>query len=115
MNKIKLIGSFFIVVFIVVMFFIVGNSKKSDQENLKPVMSSLFEVDTIRLPGGDWGYPSPFAHYPRGPGGFKMCLIFDSLLERDEKGLIPWLAVNYEILNNGKKCNFSISMGEELC
>ncbi|MCK5097775.1 MAG: diguanylate phosphodiesterase, partial [Desulfobacteraceae bacterium] len=111
MNIIKLLGSFFIVVFIVVMFFIVGNSKKNDQENLTSVVDFLFEVDTIRLPGGDWGYPSPFAHYPRGPGGFKMCLIFDSLLERDEKGLIPWLAVNYEIQDNGKKFIFTLRDG----
>ncbi len=65
----------------------------------------------IRLEGGDWGYPSPYAHYPRGTGGFKMCLIFDSLLERDEKGLIPWLAKEYEILDNGKKFLFTIRKG----
>ena len=62
----------------------------------------------IRLEGGDWGYPSPFAHYPRGPGGFKMALIFDSLLERDEKGLIPWLAENYTIQENGLVYRFTI-------
>lgn len=68
-------------------------------------------VDVIRLEGGDWGYPSPYAHYPRGPGGFKMCLIFDSLLERGDKGLIPWLAEKYEILENGKVYRFSIRKG----
>ncbi|MBU1567799.1 MAG: diguanylate phosphodiesterase [Proteobacteria bacterium] len=62
----------------------------------------------IRLEGGDWGYPSPFAHYPRGPGGFKMALIFDSLLERDEKGLIPWLAEDYTIQENGLVYRFKI-------
>ena len=46
----------------------------------------------INLEGGDWGYPTPFSHYSRGPGSFKMALIFDSLLERGEKGYIPWLA-----------------------
>ena len=62
----------------------------------------------LRLEGGDWGYPSPFAHYPRGPGGFKMALIFDSLLERDERGLIPWLAEKYTIEDKGLAYRFTI-------
>jgi len=68
-------------------------------------------VDVIHLAGGDWGYPSPFAHYPRGPGGFKMALIFDSLLERDEKGLIPWLAESYTIEDHGLTYRFKIRQG----
>ena len=70
-----------------------------------------YDVDVIRLAGGDWGYPSPFAHYPRGPGGFKMCLIFDSLLERDEKGLIPWLAERYAVEDGGRTYRFFIRQG----
>ncbi len=69
------------------------------------------QVDIIRLAGGDWGYPSPYAHYPRGPGIFKMCLIFDGLLERDEKGLIPWLAEKYEIKEGGRQYLFTIRDG----
>jgi len=75
---------------------------------VKAVSQNAYEVDVIRLAGGDWGYPTPFAHYPRGPGGFKMCLIFDSLLERDEKGLIPWLAEKYEIGDDGLTYHFTI-------
>lgn len=70
-----------------------------------------YEVDRIRLEGGDWGYPTPYAHYPRGPGGFKMCLIFDSLLERGEKGLIPWLATDYQVEKDGKSYLFTIRQG----
>jgi peptide/nickel transport system substrate-binding protein len=73
--------------------------------------AGAYEVDVIRLAGGDWGYPSPFAHYPRGPGGFKMCLIFDSLLERDEKGLIPWLAERYAVEDGGRTYRFFIRRG----
>ncbi len=65
----------------------------------------------IRLAGGDWGYPSPYAHYARGPGIYKMSLIFDGLLERDEKGLIPWLAEKYEIKEGGKQYLFTIRDG----
>lgn len=69
------------------------------------------EAETIRLEGGDYGYPSPYAHYPRGPGGYKMNLIFDSLLERDKDGLIPWLAKDYEISDDGREYLFSIREG----
>ncbi len=65
----------------------------------------------IHLPGGDWGYPTPYAHYPRGPGGFKMALIFDSLLERGEKNLIPWLAESWEVSPDGRHYLFTIRKG----
>ncbi|BBO80658.1 diguanylate phosphodiesterase [Desulfosarcina ovata subsp. sediminis] len=94
-------------ILLLLIFFILPMACGDKPEEKAPVASgdakttALFEVDVLRLAGGDWGYPTPFAHYPRGPGGFKMCLIFDSLLERDEKGLIPWLAESYRIADDG--------------
>lgn len=76
-----------------------------------PVGKHKYTTDVVRLEGGDWGYPTPYAHYPRGPGGYKMCLIFDSLLERDEQGLIPWLAEKYEIRDNGGLYVFTVREG----
>lgn len=70
-------------------------------------------VPVIRLQGGDWGYPTPFAHYPRGPGGYKMCLIFDSLLERGESGLVPWLAEKWAVREGGSVYIFTIRQGVE--
>lgn len=72
---------------------------------------SAYDADVIRLAGDDWGYPTPFAHYPRGPGGFKMCMIFDSLLERDERGLIPWLAERFAVEDKGLTYRFTIRQG----
>jgi len=69
---------------------------------------SKSQSNIIRLQGGDWGYPTPYAHYPRGPGGYKTNLIFDSLLESDENGLIPWLAEKWETIDNGKRYLFTI-------
>jgi len=69
------------------------------------------QVEVIRLDGGDWGYPTPYAHYPRGPGGFKMCLIFDSLLERGNQGLIPWLATSWQVEDQGKAYIFTLRQG----
>lgn len=58
-------------------------------------------VDVVNLSGGDCGYPQPFTIYPRGPGSSKVGMIFDSLFERDEKGIIPWLAESWDVNSNG--------------
>ncbi|MCK8823644.1 ABC transporter substrate-binding protein [Fuchsiella alkaliacetigena] len=69
-------------------------------------------VDVVRLEGGqDDGYPSPYAHHRRGPGSYKMNLIFDSMLERDEEGWVPWLAEDYEISEDGLEILFTIRDG----
>lgn len=44
---------------------------------------------------GDWGYPNPYRHYPRGPGYIRMSLTFDSLIWKDAKGYIPCLAESW--------------------
>lgn len=56
---------------------------------------------TLTLPGDDWGYPSPFTFYPRGPGYIRMSFIFDTLTWKDEKGIIPWLADSWEVSEDG--------------
>ena len=52
---------------------------------------------TIADSTGDWGYPSPYGHYSRGPGYVRMSLIFDTLAWKDEKGIIPALAESWEM------------------
>ncbi|MFN2437177.1 MAG: ABC transporter substrate-binding protein [Desulfotignum sp.] len=41
---------------------------------------------------GDWGYPTPFRHYPRGSGYVRMSWVFDTLVWKDQKGYVPALA-----------------------
>jgi len=62
----------------------------------------------IHLEGGDTGYPNPFRHTSRGPGIAKMQLLYDSLLEKDEKGLIPWLAKSWETSGDGTVYTFHL-------
>jgi len=52
------------------------------------------QIKEIRIADskGDWGYPNPFRHYPRGPGYVRMSWIFDTLVWKDEHGYIPALA-----------------------
>ncbi len=76
------------------------STENDDTYNKKPLI--------INLEGGDWGYPSPFSHYYRGPGVYKMNLIFDSLLERGEKGYMPWLAESYDISSDGLAYSFTL-------
>ena len=45
---------------------------------------------------GDWGPPSPFLFYPRGPGYVLTSLVFDTLVWKDSRGIVPWLAVSWE-------------------
>ncbi|TCK87874.1 peptide/nickel transport system substrate-binding protein [Natranaerovirga hydrolytica] len=63
--------------------------------------NDTMEEKIIRLSGGDSGLPNPFRHVSRGPGISKMHLIYDSLIEKDEEGNIPWLAKDWEISEDG--------------
>ena len=83
----------------------------SQKEESEKKVEEKTEPLEINLPGGDWGYPSPYTHYSRGPGVFKMRLIFDSLLERGEEGLIPWLAESWDISEDGKQYTFDLREG----
>ncbi|WP_440951537.1 ABC transporter substrate-binding protein [Methanococcoides sp. FTZ1] len=69
------------------------------------------KVDVVYLSGGDYGYPQPFTIYPRGPGSSKVGIIFDSLVERDEVGIIPWLAESWEINSDGTEYTFYLREG----
>ncbi len=85
------------------------------KEGEKPVEEGKLEEAredlVINLPGGDWGYPNPFAHYPRGPGAARMRLIFDSLLEKDGEGYIPYLAESYNVSDDGLEYTFKLRDG----
>ena len=51
---------------------------------------------TIADSTGDWGYPSPYTHYSRGPGYIRMNFIFETLVWKDASGFIPQLAEEWE-------------------
>ncbi len=63
---------------------------------------------TLTLPGDDWGYPSPFAFYSRGPGYIRMSLLFDTLTWKDEQGVIPWLAEAWTVSDDGTEWTFTL-------
>ena len=65
--------------------------REGESEDLPPAARP-----TLRLPGGDQGFPSPFA-YQRGPGFIKSSLIYDTLVWKDATGqILPWLATRWD-------------------
>jgi peptide/nickel transport system substrate-binding protein len=66
---------------------------------------------TVRLAGGTFGFPSPFA-YIGGPGYVQMNFIYDTLLWKDATGnLLPWLAESYSRSADGSRYTFKLRSG----
>jgi len=51
---------------------------------------------TVADSTGDWGYPSPYTHYSRGPGYIRMSFIFETLVWKDASGFAPQLAKEWQ-------------------
>ncbi|MDY6893510.1 MAG: ABC transporter substrate-binding protein [Chloroflexota bacterium] len=64
--------------------------------NGKAPVSSQIESYTIADSTGDWGYPSPYAHYSRGPGYVRMSFVFETLVWKDVSVFTPQLAEEWE-------------------
>lgn len=64
---------------------------------------------TIADPTGDWGYPSPYAHSLRGPGYIRMSFIFDTLVWKDENGIVPALASKWQYLGKENAYLFELN------
>jgi peptide/nickel transport system substrate-binding protein len=63
--------------------------------NLPNSVASQIREIRISDSKGDWGYPNPYRHYPRGPGYVRMSWVFDTLIWKDQKGYIPALAESW--------------------
>jgi len=67
------------------------------------------EGKTLRILTRDCGYPTPYAHYPRGPGYLLTSLIFDSLVWKDQNGFVPWLCSEWK--EDGRTWSFNMREG----
>jgi len=57
----------------------------------------------------DTGYPSPFTFSSLGPGGVvKETLLFDSLVWKDSRGFVPWLAESWSVEDQGRAIVFRL-------
>ena len=57
-----------------------------------PEISSYSIADST----GDWGYPSPYLHYSRGPGYTRISFVFETLVWKDASGFSPQVAEEWE-------------------
>jgi peptide/nickel transport system substrate-binding protein len=62
-----------------------------------PAADDTIDVLTIADSTGDWGFPSPYGHYSRGPGYIRMSFIFDTLVWKDQMGYVPGLAESWQL------------------
>lgn len=59
--------------------------------------------------GGDWGFPSPLAFYPRGPGYTMMSFCFDTLVWPDSTGnFVGLLAQSWDQSSDGLAWTFHL-------
>jgi len=74
----------FMVIFVFIIAFFISPFAALAQDKLNEIR--------IADSKGDWGYPNPYRHYPRGPGYIRMSFVFDTLVWKDDNGYIPALA-----------------------
>jgi peptide/nickel transport system substrate-binding protein len=68
------------------------------------------QVPVVRIAWPDAGVLTPFRVSTLGPGGaVLLSLIYDSLLWKDEHGLIPWLATRWETSPDGREVTFMLA------
>ncbi|TYO95289.1 ABC transporter substrate-binding protein [Desulfallas thermosapovorans] len=66
------------------------------------------DIYTIADTTGDWGFPSPYGHHPRGPGILRMSMIFDTLVWKDAAGFVPALAEDWSYDEAGLTYTFNL-------
>ncbi|WP_148207179.1 ABC transporter substrate-binding protein [Heliomicrobium modesticaldum] len=74
----------------------------------KAVQSGPIDTYTIADPRGDWGFPSPWGHYQRGPGYLRMSFLYDTLIWKDEQGFTPALASHWSYDEGTKAYRFAL-------
>lgn len=80
----------------------------TDDDTATDATSGSDEVELVRLPGGDFGYPSPFA-WVRGPGYMHASYLFDTLVWTDTNAdFVPWLATDWQASDDGRTWTFTL-------
>lgn len=102
----KLISFIFLIIISVIA---VGCSDEKDKNKNPASVETEEEPSVVKLGWQDSGFPSPFAFSAAGPGGFlRQTYLFDSLTWKDEDGIIPWLAKEWEVSDDGLTYTFSL-------
>lgn len=98
-----------LLVFLMAILLIVTGCSQSDKENTSTDPSKTEEKKIVKIGWGDSGFPSPFTFTSNGPGGFlRNTFLFDSLTWKDETGVIPWLAKEWEMSEDQLSYTFKL-------
>ena len=85
-----------------------GSGSNKDKAQSGKQAGHPASVARLRLSGGAYGYPSPFA-YVRGAGLIMASYVFDTLLWQDSTGgAIPWLAKEWSHSPDGLEWRFTL-------
>lgn len=79
-------------------------------ENPQASSQNIQQIDsyTIADSTGDWGYPSPYAHYSRGPGYVRMQFIFETLVWKNATAFVPQLAKEWKYNTSDNSYTFTL-------
>jgi peptide/nickel transport system substrate-binding protein len=70
--------------------------------------SSQTDFYTIADSTGDWGYPTPYAHYSRGPGYIRMQFVFETLVWKNATEFVPQLASDWSYNADDSSYTFTL-------
>jgi peptide/nickel transport system substrate-binding protein len=73
--------------------------------------ATQIESYTIADTTGDWGYPTPYLRYSRGPGYIRSQFIFETLIWKDAEGFVPQLAESWEYIAAENAYLFKLRQG----
>ena len=98
---------------VVLLVALLACSTSSPDEGLQPDPDGTQQIEsyTIADSTGDWGYPSPFSHYSRGPGYVRMSFIFETLVWKNATGFAPQLAYEWEYSESDNSYTFKLQEG----
>jgi peptide/nickel transport system substrate-binding protein len=73
---------------------------------------SQIEYYTIADSTGDYGYPTPYAHYSRGPGYTRMQYVFETLVWKNATEFVPQLASEWSY--NADENSYTFTLQENV-
>jgi peptide/nickel transport system substrate-binding protein len=76
--------------------------------DIKPALAESIDI-RIADGKGDWGFPNPYRHYPRGPGYVRMSFVFDTLVWKDQKSYVPALAQKWSYNRDKRMFSFVLN------
>lgn len=88
-------AAFFLALFVLLLSVLVACTNDPSPGSPQEDSAANAEPYIIGDRQGDWGYPSPYSAYPRGPGYLRMYYIFDTLIWKDDSGFVGALAEEY--------------------